>query len=128
MKHTHTVQAHEVKTQMNDYDAMNILLLVTALNLSLFSIAELNPQKMGQVNKSRYMNLRAQLKNFLTVMQANSTPELRQKLEDNTFESVGSIAELVAMVTQIHPNQQEWYLEECKKLVYVSVNRQNGVL
>jgi hypothetical protein len=111
---------------MNNYKAMNAYLLVTALNLTLFSIAELEPSKMRQAQKMRFLNLRNAAKNFLEQMPTSK--EDKEFLNDQSFDSVGLIAELVAMLSQVHPEQQEWITQEVKKLVFQSVNRQNGAV
>ena len=109
---------------MNNYKAMNAYLLVTSLNLALFSIAELEPSKMKHQQKMRFTNLRNAAKNFLDQMPTSR--EDKEFLNDQSFDSVGLIAELIAMVSQVHPEQQEWITQEVKKLVFHSVNRQNG--
>ena len=109
---------------MDNYKAMNAYLLVTALNLTLFSIAELEPSKMKHHQKMRFLNLRNAAKNFLE--QLSNSREDKELLNDQSFDSVGLIAELIAMLSQVHPDQQEWITGEVKKLIFQSVNRQNG--
>ena len=116
------------KKELSDYDTMNMYILVTAINLAVFAIAELEPHKMGGVHKMRYLNLRHQLNNFLIIMTGKSSKEDKNRLANHSFDSVASIAELMAMVAMVHPEQQDWYLSECKKLVYQSVNRQAGIV
>lgn len=111
---------------MNNYKAMNAYLLVTSLNLTLFAIAELEPGKMKQGQKMRFMNLRNAANNFL--QQLPNSKEDKEFLNDQSFDSVGLIVEVVAMLSQVHPEQQEWVLGEVKKLIFASVNRQNGAI
>jgi len=107
----------------NNYKAMNAYLLVTSLNLALFAIAELEPGKMKQAQKMRFLNLRNAANNFL--QQMPNSREHKEFLNDQSFDSVGLIVELIAMLSQVHPEQHEWIMEEVKKLIFVSVNRQN---
>jgi len=109
---------------MNNYKAMNAYLLVTSLNLTLFAIAELEPGKMKQAQKMRFLNLRNAARNFLEQMP--NSREDKEFLNDQSFDSVGLIVELIAMLSQVHPDQQEWITGEVKKLIFQSVNRQNG--
>ena len=81
---------------MNNYKAMNAYLLVTSLNLALFSIAELEPSKMKHQQKMRFTNLRNAAKNFLDQMPTSR--EDKEFLNDQSFDSVGLIVELIAMV------------------------------
>lgn len=111
---------------MDNYKAMNAYLLVTSLNLTLFSIAELEPSKMKQHQKMRFLNLRNAAKNFLEQMP--NSREDKELLNDQSFDSVGLIAELIAMLSQVHPDQHEWIIGEVKKLIFQSVNRQNGAI
>ena len=111
---------------MNNYKAMNAYLLVTSLNLALFAIAELEPRKMKQTQKMRFMNLRNAANNFL--QQMPNSKEDKEFLDDQSFDSVGLIVELIAMLSQVHPDQHEWLINETKKLVFQSVNRQNGAI
>jgi hypothetical protein len=111
---------------MNNYKAMNAYLLVTSINLTLFAIAELEPSKMKQAQKLRFSNLRNANKNFLDSLP--NSKEDKELLNDQSFESVGLIVELIGMLSQAHPEQHEWIIEEVKKLVFQSVNRQNGAV
>jgi hypothetical protein len=111
---------------MNNYKAMNAYLLVTSINLTLFAIAELEPSKMKQSQKLRFSNLRSANKNFLASLP--NTREDKDLLNDQSFESVGLIVELIGMLSQVHPEQNEWIVEEVKKLIFQSVNRQNGAV
>jgi len=114
------------KKTLTDYDTMNMYLLVTAINLAVFAITELEPAKMGGVNKMRYLNLRHQLTNFIVTMTAKSAKDDKDKLKDSSFDSVAGIAELMAMVAMVHPDQQDWFLEECKRLTIESTERQKS--
>jgi hypothetical protein len=110
---------------MNNYKAMNAYLLVTSINLTLFAIAELEPSKMKQGQKLRFSNLRSANKNFLASLP--NSREDKDFLNDQSFDSVGLIVELIGMLSQVHPDQNEWIVEEVKKLIFQSVNRQNGL-
>ena len=79
---------------------------------------------MKHQQKMRFTNLRNAAKNFLEQMPTSK--EDKEFLNDQSFDSVGLIVELIAMVSQVHPEQQEWITQEVKKLVFHSVNRQNG--
>jgi hypothetical protein len=109
---------------MDNYKAMNAYLLVTSLNLTLFAISQLEPSKMRQQEKMRYSNLRSANKNFLDTLP--TTKDNKDFLNDQSFDSVGLIVELIAMLAIVHPEQQEWIIEEVKKLIFVCENRQNG--
>jgi hypothetical protein len=111
----------------DEYKTMNLWLLVTSINLTIFAIAQLEPKKMRQTEKMRYNSLRQANNNFLTTMTAFSSAENKELLKDMSFESVGLMAELLAMATQVHPDQQEWFSGEVQKLIFQSVNRQSGV-
>jgi hypothetical protein len=115
------------KRTMDEYQTMNIWLLVTSLNLTLFAIAELEPSGMKQTEKMRYNNLRQANKNFLTTMTAISPPHIREMLKEMSFDSVGLMVELMGMAAQVHPDQQEWFLQEAQKLIFQTVNRQAGI-
>jgi hypothetical protein len=110
---------------MNNYKAMNAYLLVTSINLTLFAIAELEPSKMKQEQKLRFSNLRSANKNFLASLP--NSREDKEFLNEQSFDSVGLIVELIGMLSQVHPDQNEWIVEEVKKLIFQSVNRQNGL-
>lgn len=111
---------------MTNYKAMNAYLLVTSLNLTLYAIAELEPTKMKQAQKLKFMSLRNANKNFLdSILKSKEDKEL---LNEQSFESIGLIIEIVAMLSQVHPEQHEWIMEEVKKLIFISVNRQNGAM
>lgn len=104
--------------------AAQIWLLVSSLNTVRFAIAELEPHKMGQHYKMKYMILKNNIDNFLRSMKRNTPEADRQLLDTLSFDSVGAVAEAIAMILQVHPDQQEWLLDEIKKLTFHSVNRQ----
>ena len=104
---------------MNNYKAMNAYLLVTSINLILFAIAELEPSKMKQAQKLKFSNLRSANKNFLA-----SLPNSKEDKEFLNYQSL--IVELIGMLSQVHSDQHEWIVEEVKKLIFQSVNRQNA--
>lgn len=109
---------------MDKYKSMNAYLLVTSLNLTLFAISQLEPSKMRQQQKMRFSNLRSANKNFLDTLPTSK--DNKDFLNEQSFDSVGLIVELIAMLAIVHPNQQEWITQEVKKLIFVSENRQNG--
>jgi hypothetical protein len=111
---------------MDNYKAMNAYLLVTSLNLTLFAISQLEPDKMKQMQKMRYSNLRNANKNFLASLP--TTKDNKDLLNEHSFDSVGLIVEIIAMLAIVHPEQQDWIIEEVKKLIFVSENRQNGAI
>ena len=109
---------------MDNYKEMNAYLLVTSINLTLFAIAELEPSKMKQAQKLKFSNLRSANKNFLASL--SNSKEDKEFLNDQSFDSVGLIVELIGMLSQVDPDQHEWIVEEVKKLIFHSVNRQNA--
>jgi hypothetical protein len=105
---------------------LTVWTLITSLNLTKFCIAQLEPTKMRQSQKQRYMNLRSSTDNFLQLMKASTSPEERSLIDDTSFDNVGIIMETIGMMSHVHPDQQDWFLNEVTKLVHHSVNRQNS--
>ena len=79
---------------------------------------------MKQAQKLRFSNLRSANKNFLASLP--NSKEDKDFLNDQSFDSVGLIVELIGMLSQVHSDQHEWIVEEVKKLIFHSVNRQNA--
>jgi hypothetical protein len=105
---------------------LTVWTLITSLNLTLFCIAQLEPTKMRHQQKQRYMNLRTCTNNFLSLMQQKNTIEEKELVESTSFDNVAIIMETIGMMAHVHPDQQDWFLNEVTKLVHVSVNRQNS--
>jgi len=101
-----------------------VWLLVSALNLAKFAIAELEPHKLHSIQKNRFGILRGAIQNFLTVQQARALKEDRDQLADVNFDVVGVMTEALGLMSQLPVQQYEWYLNECKKLVFTAVNRE----
>jgi phosphoribosylformylglycinamidine (FGAM) synthase-like enzyme len=114
------------KSGMNEYKTMNLWLLVTSINLTLFAISQMEPSRMKQLEKMRYNNLRQANQTFITAMTSVSSPDVRAALASMSFDSVGLIVELMGMTAQVHPEQQEWFIREVQKLIFQSVNKQSG--
>jgi hypothetical protein len=104
----------------------NIWLLIGALHTSKFAIAQFEPQKLKFEMKKRFNDLGTAINLFLNRFEKSASPEERELLTAVSFENVGGIAELIAMAVLLPTNQVEWYIEECKKLTYLAVNRENS--
>lgn len=109
---------------MTNETAAKIYLLITTLNASLYAIAELEPAKLNRNNKMRLMNLRNAIKNYLTLVSNGAKNAEISLIDDYTFDGVAIMAELNCMVAHVPRNQVEWYIDECKKLVFESINRE----
>lgn len=107
--------------------AARLWLLLGALNTSLYAAAELEPQKMKFAIKQRFNHLTTAIKAFLNNFEKSATQEERDFLQSTSFENVGAMAELIAMVIQVPATELDWYLDECKKNTFVAFNRSVGV-
>jgi hypothetical protein len=104
----------------------NIWLLIGALHTAKFAIAQFEPQKMKFEMKSRFNNLGTAINSFINNFEKSASPEDREMLTAVSFDNVAGIAELIAMAVLLPPNQIDWYIEECKKLTFVAINRENS--
>lgn len=100
-----------------------IWLLLGALNTAQFAIAQFEPRKMKFEMKNRFNNLNNAIKFFVNNFEKAITPNEKDILETNTFDNIGIVAELIAMTTTLPESQQEWYLNECKKLLFSAYNK-----
>jgi hypothetical protein len=101
-----------------EYKQLNAWLLNVSINLTLFAIAELEPAKMKHIQKMRFMNLRNANMNFQSMLNMNGDAK------NMAFDSVGNMVELMGMVAMVHPEMEDWFMNEVKKLVHHSVNVQ----
>jgi hypothetical protein len=104
----------------------NIWLLIGALHTAKFAIAQFEPKKMRFEMKNRFNNLSTSINGFINNFEKSATPEDRELLTSVSFDNVAGIAELIAMAVMLPVNQIDWYIEECKKLTYVAINRENA--
>ena len=104
----------------------NIWLLIGALHTAKFAIAQFEPQKMRFEMKKRFNDLSTSINLFINNFEKSASPEEREMLTAVSFDNVAGIAEFIAMAVLLPPNQIDWYIEECKKLTYVAVNRENA--
>jgi hypothetical protein len=105
-----------------------IWLLLGALNTAQFAIAQFEPRKMKFEMKNRFNNLNNAIKFFVNNFEKAITPNEKDILETNTFDNIGIVAELIAMTTTLPESQQEWYLNECKKLLFSAYNKSKNEL
>ena len=104
----------------------NIWLLIGALHTAKFAVAQFEPQKMRFEMKKRFNDLSTSINLFINNFEKSATPEDRELLTSVSFDNVAGIAELIAMAVMLPVNQIDWYIEECKKLTYVAINRENA--
>ena len=89
--------------QDNREQAAKIWLLVALLNASRFAIAELHPHQMKHKDKTRLLTLKANIENYLVLLQAGTAKAEKDKFEDAVFENVAGISELFSMIAQMPP-------------------------
>jgi hypothetical protein len=104
----------------------NIWLLIGALHTAKFAVAQFEPNKLKFEMKSRFNNLSIAINGFINNFEKSASPEERELLTAVSFDNVAGIAEFIAMAVLLPPSQIDWYIEECKKLTYVAVNRENA--
>ena len=113
---------------MNEREVKQIFdfwMLISALNLAKYSITQiLDASLSSSLQKNRYNMMRNNISNFLKVQQSNISRENREALDEGNFDNVGLMAEVIGNMTQVPPNQYDWYLNECNKLVHVAANRE----
>jgi hypothetical protein len=110
---------------MTTENVAKIYLLITTLNAALYAIAELEPLKMTQTNKFRINNLRGSIKNYLALVSNRAKSDEIALIDSYSFGNVAIMAELNCMVAHVPENQIEWYIDECKKLVFEAVKREH---
>jgi hypothetical protein len=102
--------------------AAKIYLLLTMLNGTLYAINELEPDKMKFHNKLKFKTLRGNVKNFMMSISQKAASEDRRVLNEYTFDNVGLMAEVFAMLAHVPESQMEWITQEINKLVIQSLN------
>lgn len=105
-------------TQEEQKRLASIWLLITSLNAARYAMVELNIAGMKQDRKQKFRALESQIKSFLEKMPKDSL------VHDHSFENVGAMTEVVAMVAQLPFTQIEWFLNEVNKLSFAAVNRE----
>lgn len=110
------------EAQVNELTA-KIWLLVGVLNASRFAIAEMEPKKMSFAMKKRFNDLEVAVNLFLNSFKSAAPQAEREILDATSFDTVGTLAELMCMVVQCPLDQLDWYLEECKKMVFLAYNK-----
>jgi hypothetical protein len=111
---------------MTNETSAKIYLLITTLNASLYAIAELDSVQLSPASKTRLKNLRTFVKNYLAAVSNRAKSSEIALIDDYTFDGVAIMAELNCMVAHVPRNQLEWYVDECKKLVFESINREQN--
>jgi hypothetical protein len=105
-----------------------IWLLIGSLNTAQFAIAQFEPRKMKFEMKKRFNDLNNSIKFFLNNFDRAISQNEKEILETNTFDNIAVVAELIAMTTTLPESQQEWYLNECKKLLFSAYNKSQNEL
>jgi hypothetical protein len=101
-----------------------VWLLLSSLHLVKVAIAQLEPQKLHGNQKMRLLNLRNSVVNYLNLQTSGAMKQDRENLNDLNFDVVALMTEVCGMISQLPENQIEWYLNECKKLVFTGINRE----
>lgn len=102
--------------------ATKLAMLLTSLYASLYCIAEMEPRKMKNNMKMRYMNLRNAILNFLKLTTAKTPKSDQEKLKDSVYDKVTAIAELLPVVTQVPNELLDNYIRDCKVLAQQAYN------
>lgn len=106
----------------------NIWLLLGALSTAKYAIAQFEPNKLKFEMKKRFLDLRTAINLFVNNFEKAATPTERDLLNESTYDNVAVIAELIAMASTLPESQQEWYLNECKKLLFSAYNKSQNEL
>ena len=106
----------------------NIWLLLGALSTAKYAIAQFEPNKLKFEMKKRFLDLRTAINLFVNNFEKAATPDERDLLNESTYDNVAVIAELIAMAITLPESQQEWYLNECKKLLFSAYNKSQNEL
>jgi len=106
----------------------NIWLLLGALSTAKYAIAQFEPKKLKFEMKKRFMDLHTSINLFVNNFEKAATPTERDLLNESTYDNVAVIAELIAMAITLPESQSEWYLNECKKLLFSAYNKSQNEL
>jgi len=106
----------------------NIWLLLGALSTAKYAIAQFEPNKLKFEMKKRFLDLRTAINLFVNNFEKAATTDERDLLNESTYDNVAVIAELIAMAITLPESQQEWYLNECKKLLFSAYNKSQNEL
>ncbi len=106
----------------------NIWLLLGALSTAKYAIAQFEPNKLKFEMKKRFLDLRTAINLFVNNFEKAATPDERDLLNESTYDNVAVIAELIAMAITLPESQSEWYLNECKKLLFSAYNKSQNEL
>ena len=101
----------------------NIWLLLGSLSTAKYAIAQFEPSKLKFEMKKRFLDLRTAINLFTNNFEKAASPDEREILNESTYDNVAVIAELIAMGITLPPSQTEWYLNECKKLLFTAYNK-----
>lgn len=96
----------------------NIWLLLGALSTAKYAIAQFEPNKLKFEMKKRFLDLRTAINLFTNNFEKAAAPDERELLNDSTYDNVAVIAELIAMASTLPQDKSEWYLNECKQLLF----------
>ena len=107
--------------------AADLYTLISCLNAGIYSITELEPEKMNSDDKYRYKNLRNFMQNFLKGLERKATKEQIAELHSHNFENVAAMTELMAIISLIPPTQAEWFIQQANLLALESVERQLAI-
>jgi hypothetical protein len=107
-----------VKKQIPDVEliALKLTMLFTALQSSLYCIAEIEPHKLSGSLRVRYNNLRSSIVNFIKFNYLKSNKKDITIMEDKIFDKVAYFAELLPIITQVPSEKLEKYITDCKIL------------
>ena len=103
--------------------AADLYLLISCLNAASYAITQLNPNIMRFDDKMRYNALRNTMLNFLKNLEQKTTKDKFEELKEFNFENVGTMTELMSVISLLPPSQLDWFLEEVNKLSFAAVNR-----
>ena len=106
----------------------NIWLLLGALSTAKYAIAQFEPNKLKFEMKKRFLDLRTAINLFVNNFEKAATPDERDLLNESTYDNVAVIAELIAMAITLPESHSEWYLNECKKLLFSAYNKSQNEL
>jgi len=106
----------------------NIWILLGALSTAKYAIAQFEPSKLKFEMKKRFTDLRTAINLFVYNFEKTANSEERELLNDSTYDNVAVIAELIAMASTLPQSQSEWYLNECKKLLFLAYNKSQNEL
>lgn len=96
----------------------NIWLLLGSLSTAKYAIAQFEPSKLKFEMKKRFLDLRTAINLFINNFEKAANHDERELLNDSTYDNVAVIAELIAMASTLPQDKSEWYLQECKQLLF----------